>query len=236
MTVGLVVVSHSTKIAQGVLDLAAQMAADVHIVAAGGTDDGGIGTSFEKVQQGLPEAESGDGVLVLCDLGSAVMTAETAVEFADDPSAIAIADAPLVEGTIAAAVKAQGGADLAAVRAAAEQAAAAPSPSPAADPSESAAAASDPSVPDASAGEVSRTVTVVNEVGLHARPAALFVQKAGEFDAELTVNGADAGSLLEVMSLGARKDTELRLAGTGPQAREGVNALAELVASGFGED
>lgn len=77
---------------------------------------------------------------------------------------------------------------------------------------------------------------MVNEVGLHARPAALFVQTAGQFDAELTVNGADASSLLEVMSLGARKGTELQLTGTGPQAREGVDALAELVESGFGED
>ncbi|PWJ24686.1 phosphocarrier protein HPr /dihydroxyacetone kinase DhaM subunit [Branchiibius hedensis] len=233
MTVGLVVVSHSAKIAQGVVDLAAQMAADVRIVAAGGTDDGGIGTSFEKVQQGLTEAESGDGVLVLCDLGSAVMTAETAVEFVDDPSAVAIADAPLVEGTIAAAVRAQGGSDLHAVRAAAEEAAAASSPSAAPD----ASADPDPSAaPDSSGGEVSRSVTVVNEVGLHARPAALFVQTAGQFDAELTVNGADASSLLEVMSLGARKGTELQLTGTGPQAREGVDALAELVESGFGED
>lgn len=228
MTVGLVVVSHSAKIAEGVVDLAAQMAADVRIVAAGGTDDGGIGTSFEKVQQGLTEAESGDGVLVLCDLGSAVMTAETAVEFVDDPSAVVIADAPVVEGTIAAAVSAQGGADLDTVRAAAERAAAsAPSLSAAPDPS---------AAPASSAGEVSRSVTVVNEVGLHARPAALFVQTAAQFDAELTVNGADASSLLEVMTLGARKGAELRLAGTGPQAREGVDALAELVASGFGEE
>ena len=224
MTVGLVVVSHSAKIAEGVVDLAAQMAADVHIVAAGGTDDGGIGTSFEKVQQGLSEADSGDGVLVLCDLGSAVMTAETAIEFVDDPSAAAIADAPLVEGAVAAAVSAQGGGDLDAVRAAAEQAASPPSVS------------STPPGPEPSPAEVARAVTVVNEVGLHARPAALFVQKAGEFDAELTVNGADASSLLAIMSLGARKGTELQLTGTGPQAREGVDALAELVASGFGED
>lgn len=224
MTVGLVVVSHSAKIAEGVVDLAAQMAADVRIVPAGGTDDGGIGTSFEKVQQGLSEAESGDGVLVLCDLGSAVMTAETAIEFVDDPSAAVIADAPLVEGAIAAAVSAQGGADLEAVRAAAERAA---------DPS---AGSSAPAGPAPSEGQVSRTVTVVNEVGLHARPAALFVQTAGKFDAELTVDGADASSLLEVMSLGARKGSELLLTGSGPQAQEGVDALAELVASGFGEE
>ncbi|KYH43914.1 dihydroxyacetone kinase phosphoryl donor subunit DhaM [Branchiibius sp. NY16-3462-2] len=234
MTVGLVVVSHSAKIAEGVVDLAAQMAADVHIVAAGGTDDGGIGTSFEKVQQGLSDAESGDGVLVLCDLGSAVMTAETAIEFVDDPSAAVIADAPLVEGAIAAAVSAQGGADLDAVRAAAEQAAAPPAPPAGADRSTDETAS--PADEAGSAAEVARTVTVVNEVGLHARPAAQFVQTAGQFDAELTVNGADASSLLSVMSLGARKGAELRLAGTGPQARQGVDALADLVASGFGED
>ncbi|MFA4841706.1 MAG: dihydroxyacetone kinase phosphoryl donor subunit DhaM, partial [Agrococcus sp.] len=112
MSVGLVIVSHSARIAEGVVELAAQMAPSVVIVAAGGTDDGGIGTSFDRVQAALGEAESGDGVVVLCDLGSAVLTAETAVDFSDAPERIRIADAPIVEGAVAAAVAAEAGDDL----------------------------------------------------------------------------------------------------------------------------
>ena len=107
MTVRLVVVSHSSKIADGAVELAAQMAPDVLILPAGGTDDGRIGTSLDKVMAALEQA-AGDGVVVLADLGSAVMTAESAVEFAADPGSVLIADAPIVEGLVAAAVAAQG--------------------------------------------------------------------------------------------------------------------------------
>ena len=119
MTVRLVVVSHSAKIADGAVELAAQMAPDVLILPAGGTDDGRIGTSLEKVMAALEQA-AGDGVVVLTDLGSAVMTAESAAEFAADPESVLLADAPLVEGLVAAAVAAQTGADAAAVKDAAE--------------------------------------------------------------------------------------------------------------------
>ena len=120
MTVRLVVVSHSEKIADGAVQLAAQMAPDVVMIAAGGTSDGRIGTSLEKVMSALDQAAGGDGVVVLTDLGSAVMTAESAQELAEDPSAVLLADAPLVEGLVAAAVAAQGGADVLAVKRAAE--------------------------------------------------------------------------------------------------------------------
>lgn len=103
MTVGIVVVSHSSKIAEGAVELAAQMAPDVELVAAGGgTDDERIGTSLEKVLAAVEQSlvdSGGDGVVVLTDLGSAVMTAESAVEFASDPDAVLLADAPLVEGS-----------------------------------------------------------------------------------------------------------------------------------------
>ena len=85
MTVRLVVVSHSEKIADGAVELAAQMAPDVVILPAGGTDDGRIGTSLEKVMAALEQAAGEDGTVVLTDLGSAVMTAESAVEFLPDP-------------------------------------------------------------------------------------------------------------------------------------------------------
>ncbi|MBI5162074.1 MAG: PTS-dependent dihydroxyacetone kinase phosphotransferase subunit DhaM, partial [Micrococcales bacterium] len=107
MSVGLVIVSHSSRIAEGILELAGQMAEGVRIVAAGGTEDDGIGTSFERVRAGIEAADAGEGVVILCDLGSAVLTAETALDFADNPSAIRIAAAPIVEGAVAAAVAAR---------------------------------------------------------------------------------------------------------------------------------
>ena len=124
MTVGLVFVSHSAKIAEGLVDLARQMAPDVALVAAGGTDDGGIGTSFDLVTAAIAQAESGDGVVMLCDLGSAILTAETALDFLDDDarSRVSIVDAPLVEGGVAAAVAAQTGRDRDGVAAAARTA------------------------------------------------------------------------------------------------------------------
>ncbi|SKC52467.1 dihydroxyacetone kinase phosphoryl donor subunit DhaM [Okibacterium fritillariae] len=115
MSVGLLLVSHSSKIAEGVAELAHQMAASVTIVAAGGTDEDGIGTSFEKVQSGLASADSGDGVVVLYDLGSALLTTETAVDFLDDDDVrgrVRVVDAPLVEGAVAAAVAAEMGSGL----------------------------------------------------------------------------------------------------------------------------
>ena len=84
--VGVVFVSHSAKIAEGLVELAAQMAGSTSLVAAGGTDEGGIGTSFDKVSAAVTEADSGHGVAVLCDLGSAILTAETALEVVGTPA------------------------------------------------------------------------------------------------------------------------------------------------------
>ena len=122
MSVGLVVVSHSAQLAAGVVELAAQMAPDVVLIPAGGMDDGGLGTSLEKVMSAVRMADAGDGAVVLTDLGSAVMTAESALEFLGNPENVCLADAPLVEGTVAAAVAAQSGASVDVVCKAAETA------------------------------------------------------------------------------------------------------------------
>jgi PTS hybrid protein len=123
--VGVVFVSHSAKIAEGLVDLAGQMAQGVALVAAGGSDDGGIGTSLQRIQAAISDADAGAGVVVLADLGSAVMTTESAIEFldADHAERVRLADAPLVEGGVSAAVAAASGGDVAAVLAAAESAA-----------------------------------------------------------------------------------------------------------------
>jgi len=126
MAVGLVVVSHSAQLAEGVVELAGQMArGQVRLEAAGGADDGTLGTSIAKVTNAIAKADSSDGVLVLVDLGSAALVAEMAIE--QLPSArrarIRLTSAPLVEGAVVAAVEASIGSSLDQVAATAEQAA-----------------------------------------------------------------------------------------------------------------
>ena len=120
--VGIVLVSHSVQLAQGAADLAGQVSGGtVRVLAAGGTEDGELGTSAEKVALAVASAESGAGVLVLPDLGSAVLTVRAMLE--DMPGArVVLADAPFVEGAVAATVTAAAGADLKAVATAAEEA------------------------------------------------------------------------------------------------------------------
>ena len=126
MTVGLVVVSHSAKVAEGVVEMAAQMAAGVRLRPAGGTDDGGIGTDATLIAEAIADADDGDGVLVFADLGSAVLSAQLAIdELVDEQrrARVRIAEAPLVEGAVIAAIQASTGSSLEEVDAAARGAA-----------------------------------------------------------------------------------------------------------------
>ncbi|MFJ3487954.1 dihydroxyacetone kinase phosphoryl donor subunit DhaM [Leifsonia aquatica] len=235
--VGIVFVSHSVLLAEGAVALAGQMAPSVRLIAAGGTDDDGIGTSFAKVMAGVGEADAGAGVVVISDLGSALLTAETVLDMlADDERArVRVVDVPYVEGGIAASVAAETGADLAAVAEAAESARtawpvgeqgdAAPADVPAASPVASAA----------DGGPYEREVLVRNPQGLHARPAADFVKLANTFPVKVTVNGKDAKSLLGVMSLGLTAGSTARISTEDPAGSEAVDALVALVETGFGE-
>ena len=235
--VGLVFVSHSVDIARGLVTLAAQMAPTASLVAAGGTDDGRIGTSFDLVSAGIGEADSGVGVVVLCDLGSAILTAETALDFLDDDirARVRIVDAPIVEGGVAAAVAAESGDPLDDVVAAAESAGGGPAPStPSAGEAGGAGSQLDADTAEGSSGH-SRTVTLVNADGLHARPAAELVKLAATFPQRVTVNGADAKSLLGIMALGLTKGAQVEIVSSDPDGASAVDAIAELAASGFGE-
>jgi phosphoenolpyruvate---glycerone phosphotransferase subunit DhaM len=126
--VGIVLVSHSVRLAEGAADLAGQVSGGtVRVLAAGGTEDGELGTSAEKVAQAVASADAGAGVLVLPDLGSAVLTVRAMLDemggLEDMPGArVVLADAPFVEGAVAATVTAAAGADLKAVATAAEEA------------------------------------------------------------------------------------------------------------------
>lgn len=104
--VGIVVVSHSQKVAEGAVELARQMAPEARIAAAGGMEDGSIGTDVSKILAAIEAVEEGDGVVILVDLGSAVMSSEMAMEMLEDSSQVKIIDAPIVEGTIFGSVEA----------------------------------------------------------------------------------------------------------------------------------
>ena len=110
--VGIVVVSQSQKVAEGAKELALQMAADAKIAAAGGLQDGSIGTDMEKITNAINEVMSDDGVIMLVDMGSAIMTSEMAIEMSDNPEKIKIVDTPVVEGTIFGAVEASIGSSM----------------------------------------------------------------------------------------------------------------------------
>ena len=123
MSVSLVIVSHSARLAEGVAELAGQMAhGKVAIAAAGGTIDGSLGTSLEKVIAALDHVDGPDGTLVLLDLGSAAMVTEMAVEAFTAQHRVLISSAPLVEGAVIAAVESSIGNSLTEVAEAAESA------------------------------------------------------------------------------------------------------------------
>ena len=227
--VGLVVVSHSEALARGVAEVAGQMAPDVVIAAAGGTDDGGIGTSLERVLAAIAQAAAGAGAVVLYDLGSAQMTAETALELLDEPqrARVAVVDAPLVEGAIAAATAAGGGADLATVVAAARSAAA--------DSGADSGVAVTVAVED-EADNAERTVTLRNPEGLHARPAAQLARALRGLEAQLRIERVDTGtaanarSVLSVVALAAPVGATLRLVASGRDAHDALEAVAAVLA------
>lgn len=224
MTVGLVLVSHSAKLAEGVAEVAAQMAPGLALVPAGGLPDGGIGTDYDAVVAAVRQADSGDGVVLLYDLGSARMTAELVVEAQTEPGSAVLAEAPFVEGAVAAAVAAGGGADRdAVVRAAAEAGAVRTTESP-----ESPARVTD--------GE-SAELVLTNEDGLHARPAALLARSLTGIEAEVTVSmgeqRADAHSMMSLMSLGARTGDRIVVTAHGAQAGEALRAVEALAERNF---
>ena len=230
--VALLLVSHSPTLAAGTVELAAQMADSVLLVAAGGLEDGSLGTSFDLIEAGLERAaQDGRSVVVLTDLGSAVLTTESVLEFADGEvsARVRLANAPFVEGAIAAAVAAAEGADLAAVFAAAELAGA----------SFGAAAGSATTAqvvaPPSNGATMDATAVLRNPLGLHARPAAQLARTAAGFEAAVTVNGVDAASVLALIGLGAVGGQEVTLTAAGPQARAALVAVIDEIEAGFGE-
>ncbi len=239
--IGLVIVSHSAKLAEGVCELAGQVAeGKVRLAAAGGTGnpDNPIGTDSFRVLEAIESVYSEDGVLVLMDLGSAVLSAETAVDLLDEErrSSVRLCPAPLVEGAVAAVSQAAAGAGLEEVVREAHRAMAAKETHLGSGSPEQ--AASDEGTQDAAES----AVLLPNPLGLHARPAAQLVRRARWFRARITVENltaaagpVDAGSINGVLSLGARQNHQLRIRAQGQDSRKAVAALTSFLASGCGE-
>lgn len=123
-TVGIVIVSHSSKVAEGAADMVRQMVGDsVKLAYAGGDQDGRLGTDVAKIMAAIDHAWSDAGVAVLVDLGGAETNSEMAIELlaADRRDRVVICNAPIVEGAVIAAAEASGGSPLDVVRRTAEE-------------------------------------------------------------------------------------------------------------------
>ncbi|WP_415716712.1 phosphoenolpyruvate--protein phosphotransferase [Maridesulfovibrio sp.] len=247
--VGLVIVSHSQTLAQGVLELAEQMTrGSVVMEAAGGIDDpdNPIGTDPMKVMMAIESvaAQSEDGVLVIMDLGSALMSAETALDFLPDEvkEKVLLCSAPIVEGTMAAAVQASVGASLQEVSAEAGAALnvkieqLAPITGETVTP-----AAGREEVLDAGqeGEELSIDLLILNKMGLHARPAANLVAASGKFKSVIQITKGDKSasgkSINQVALLAVKNGETITVTAAGPDARQAIESIKALHADNFGE-
>jgi phosphoenolpyruvate-protein phosphotransferase/dihydroxyacetone kinase phosphotransfer subunit len=236
--VGIVVVSHSADLARAAVDLALQMinGPAPRIEIAAGTADERLGTDAARVAQAVEAADDGEGVVVIMDLGSAILSAELALEFVPEPGIkTRLVPAAFVEGIFAAVISAAGGAQLDSVARDAEEALKAK----AAQLSQT-QLPGDAEVPAISRPAIIAETTVVNPDGIHARPAALIVQTLGSFDAQVTIatdrsEPVSARSPTALMSLGARAGDVLRIEADGAGAATAVDRIVALVRDGFGE-
>ncbi len=238
--VGLVIVSHSARLAEGVVELAREMAGtDVRIEAAGGLEEPGdqIGTDAVRVMAAIEAvAAEGGAALVLMDLGSAVLSAETALDLLDDEvrGRTLLCEAPLVEGAVAAAAAARAGGALEEVAREARNGLAgkvahlgAPGDAP-------------PSPASADEGGWTGLEAVVRAAhGLHARPAAAVVRSAADRDAEVRMRNlttgagpADARSLTGLSTLGALDGHRVLIEARGPESAAALEAVRAIVEGG----
>jgi PTS hybrid protein len=231
--IGVVIVSHSPRLAEAAVELALEM---VHgtpprIRIAAGVD-GRFGTDAAAVASAIDGIGGEAGVLVITDLGSAVLSAGLAVELVESSTNVVVSDGPFVEGITAGLVLAATGAPLAEVAREVSAALEAKTGQLEAAP-ETRSPVSD---------RHSAEAVLVNPEGLHARPASMFVQAIGGYDALVDVTNlttaagpVTAKSMIGLMSLGAKQGHRIKLDGRGPDAVTAVSALRRLLADGFGE-
>jgi PTS hybrid protein len=246
--IGLVVVSHSRALADAAVALAAEMvqgsaSGGPTVAVAAGLDQTTFGTVATAVAAAIEEADSpdGDGVLVLMDIGSAVMSAELALELLDPDVAgrVRLCSAPLVEGLVAAVVTAGTGASLAAVAAEALRGLAAKQEHL---QDVAAAGADSASGPGEATGELSEEVELVNDNGIHARPAAKLVTMLSQFDASVDIvnlsrktGPVTADSVIMLVTLDGHRGDRLRVSASGPAAAAALQAAVGFIANGLGD-
>jgi phosphoenolpyruvate-protein phosphotransferase/dihydroxyacetone kinase phosphotransfer subunit len=238
--VGLVLVSHSDELASSLARFAEKVSTTRLPIATAAGVGGELGTDALAIAQAIRSVGGPDGVLVLMDLGSAVLAAEAALELLPEElrAGVRLCPAPLVEGAIAAAVQIAMGSDLQAVW---QEALQALSPkaqhlaSPGAAPSAARAAKDEEPYQEAAA-------TVLNAHGLHLRPAARLVQAASRFQAEVQVANPQrdlppvpASSLNGITTLGLAPGQTILFRARGPEARQALEALRRLAEERFGE-
>jgi dihydroxyacetone kinase phosphotransfer subunit len=241
--VGIVVVSHSAELARAAVDLALQMVNGPapRIEIAAGTADERLGTDAARVAQAIEAADDGEGVVVIMDLGSAILSAELALEFLPEPRIkTRLVPAAFVEGIFAAVISAAGGAQLDAVARDAEGALEAKSAQLDQAQLSQSQLPGDAVAPAISRPAIIAETTVVNPDGIHARPAALIVQTLASFDAQVTLatdrsEPVSARSPTGLMSLGARAGDVLRIEADGAGAATAIDRVVALIRDGFGE-
>jgi PTS hybrid protein len=247
--IGVVVVSHSPELARAAVALALAMVHGepprIAVAAGAGEDPAGVpilGTDAARVAEAIEEVASPEGVLVFMDLGSAVLSAGMALEFASTECEVRLSGAPFVEGIVAGIVLAAAGATLDDVDREASSAMASKNAQLASDeePAPEPAPVPEP-VEGPSPETVVADVRLMNRLGLHARPAAAVVDALGAYDAEVTITDAATGrsvsgsSLMGMMTLGAQRGAVLRIAATGTDAAAAVETVRSMAADGFGE-
>lgn len=240
--VNLVLVSHSKKLADGTAEMVKQMTASeaVNIVTAAGIgeDNQDLGTNAMEIMEAIESVYSEDGVLILMDLGSAVLSTEMALDFLSDEmkANIRVCPAPFVEGAIAAAVQAGLGSDLSAVYKDAMQSLKLKTDQ-LSDLTEMPPEQEivDPTVADSDNSRREITLIVPNKQGLHARPAVLFVKTIGGFNAKVMVKNltenkgpVEANSLISVMTLGAKQGSQVHISAEGEEKDAVIDALVDL--------
>ena len=244
--VGLVLVSHSEKLAQGLKDMVLQMThRDLSVEIASGTsvEDAPLGTDPTKVLLAMEKAEQGDGVIVFMDVGSALMSAETAYDLLSDDQQknVYLSPAPIIEGTIIAAVQAALGSDLQKVADEADQAAGAKRKQLGFDdaPVNSSDILTPKYLPKREDSE-EKTIVIPNKLGLHARPAARIVQTLEKYTASLwLLRGADvvsAKSLNQIAMLAIKQGEKVTFRAAGVDAKDALAAIETLAKNNFGDE
>ena len=241
------VVSHSRALARAAIALAGEMlhGDTVRVEEAAGLDGGAFGTDAVRVAEAIGRADTGGGVVVLMDLGSAVLSAEVALDLLDPGlrERVTLCPAPLVEGLCVAAVAAAGGAGRGEVAAEAQRALGAKEEHLGAGAPAAPAPGCDAEPPArVTPGDATGRFEVTWPHGLHARPAAVLVRAVRGLDADVRLRnlsrGGDAvpaGSLSRVAALGAEQGHLVDIMASGPDARRAVERLLDLARHGFGD-